>query len=164
VLWKTVGFGLPWQTVFQSTERETVEAHCRKSGIDIHWKPGDRLRTSAVRPALTNHYHTGEALWFNHATFFNVTTLEPAIRQLLLAEFDEEDLPINSYYGDGSRIENSVMDELRGIYVDEEVKFRWQKGDILILDNMLAAHGRSSFTGPRKILVGMSEPHTCERE
>ncbi|HEX7312762.1 MAG TPA: TauD/TfdA family dioxygenase [Pyrinomonadaceae bacterium] len=158
------GFGLPWQTVFQSTDRETVQAHCQRNGIDAHWKPGDRLRTSAVRPATANHHHTGEPLWFNHATFFHVTTLEPTIRQLLLSEFDEEDLPINSYYGDGSRIEDSVMDELRGIYLEEEVKFPWQKGDVLILDNMLAAHGRESFAGQRKILVGMSEPYTREQE
>jgi alpha-ketoglutarate-dependent taurine dioxygenase len=37
------------------------------------------------------------------------------------------------------------------------VAFPWQKGDILMVDNMLAAHGREPFTGPRKIMVAMAE-------
>jgi hypothetical protein len=31
-------------------------------------------------------------------------------------------------------------------------------GDILMVDNMLVAHGREPFSGPRKILVAMAEP------
>ncbi|MFJ8027014.1 hypothetical protein [Streptomyces sp. NPDC096311] len=30
--------------------------------------------------------------------------------------------------------------------------------DVLVVDNMLAAHGREPFTGPRKIAVAMAEP------
>jgi hypothetical protein len=31
------------------------------------------------------------------------------------------------------------------------------------VDNMLAAHGRRPFSGPRKILVAMTEPGSGER-
>ncbi|MDA2921410.1 TauD/TfdA family dioxygenase, partial [Desulfobacterota bacterium AH_259_B03_O07] len=31
----------------------------------------------------------------------------------------------------------------------------WQKGDVMVLDNYLVAHGRRPFKGPRKILVAM---------
>jgi alpha-ketoglutarate-dependent taurine dioxygenase len=152
------GYGLPWQTVFQTTDKSAVEEYCRKAGIELQWREGDRLRTRAVRAAITRHPRTGEAVWFNHATFFHITTLEPAIREVLLAEFAEENLPTNTYYGDGSRIEDSVLDELREAYRQETVSFPWKRGDVLVLDNMLAAHGRAPFTGPRKILVGMAEP------
>jgi len=30
---------------------------------------------------------------------------------------------------------------------------------VLLLDNMLAAHGRNPFTGARKVVVGMAEPY-----
>jgi alpha-ketoglutarate-dependent taurine dioxygenase len=39
------------------------------------------------------------------------------------------------------------------------VSFRWQAGDVLMLDNMLAAHARAPFKGPRKVVVAMAEPH-----
>lgn len=80
------------------------------------------------------------------------------MRDVFLATIKEEDLPTNTYYGDGSPIEPETLDELRRIYEEETVAFPWQEGDILMLDNMRAAHGRAPYVGPRKILVGMTEP------
>ncbi|MEH2375579.1 TauD/TfdA family dioxygenase [Nostoc sp.] len=154
------GFGLPWQTVFQSTDKAKVEEYCRKNGIDFEWKAGDKLRTRQVGPAIIQHPTTGEMVWFNHATFFHVSTLEPKIRNSLLSSFKEEDLPTNTYYGDGSVIEPEVLEHLRQAYQQQMVRFTWEKGDVLMLDNMLAIHARNPFVPPRKILVGMAEPHT----
>ena len=151
------GFGLPWRTVFQTDDRAVVEDHCRRNGIDASWKSGDRLRLRAVRRAIHEHAYTGEEVWFNHATFFHISTMEQAVREALLAEVAEDDLPTNSYYGDGSPIEPEVLEELRGRYREETVMFTWQRGDTLLLDNMLVAHGRAPFTGTRKIMVGMAQ-------
>lgn len=152
------GFGLTWQTVFQTTERAVVEAYCQKSGIDYRWIGADQLRTRQVLPALSTHPKTGETVWFNHATFFHISTLEPALRKILQAEFTEESLPNNSYYGDGSPIEPEVMASLQAAYQQEIISFPWQQGDILLLDNMLVAHGRAPFTGERKVVVAMADP------
>lgn len=151
------GLGLNWRTVFQTDDRSVVEEHCRKNGIIAEWKDGDRLRTRAVRPAVAKHPKTGEDLWFNHATFFHVSTLEPSVLELLLSEFAVDDLPTNTFYGDGSTIETSVLDQLRAAYLQEMIVFPWQRGDILMLDNMLTAHGRKPYTGLREILVGMAD-------
>lgn len=151
-------FGLPWQTVFQTEDKTVVEEYCRRNNIGVEWREGNRLTTRAVRPAISRHPRTGDDVWFNHATFFHVTTLEPTVRDVFLSAFKEEDLPTNTYYGDGSPIEPEVLDELREIYLAETVAFPWQLGDILMLDNMLAAHGRAPYSGPRKILVAMTDP------
>ncbi|HKP12715.1 MAG TPA: TauD/TfdA family dioxygenase, partial [Blastocatellia bacterium] len=152
------GFGLGWEEVFQTRDRAVVEQHCRQSGIEFEWKSGNRLRTRQVRSAVVKHPRTGEAVWFNHAAFFHVSTLGPAIRKELMAAFEEEDLPNNTFYGDGSRIEPEVLDQIREAYRAEMVSFPWQKGDVMIIDNILAAHARAPFVGPRKILVAMAEP------
>lgn len=154
------GFGLPWQTVFQTEDREVVEEHCRKSGIEAEWRPGNRLKLSAVRPAAIHHPRTQAPTWFNHATIFHVSTLAPEIREGLLETFDEQDLPTNSFYGDGTAIEPEVMEHLREAYLDEKVLFPWRAGDVLMLDNTLVAHGREPFSGERKVVVGMAEPKT----
>ncbi len=152
------GFGLPWTEVFQTEDRAQVEAHCAKNGIQVEWKDGDRLRTRAVRPAISRHPYSGERVWFNHATFFNVSSMAPGVREALLEEFPIEDLPTHTYYGDGSPIEPEVLDHLRACYDAETVKFLWEPGDLLMLDNMLAAHGRSPFVGERRVLVAMADP------
>jgi len=157
------GFGLSWQSVFQSADKAEVERHCQARGIEVEWKAGDRLRTRAVRSALSRHPKTGEPVWFNHATFFHVSTLEAGLRDSLLAEFPDGDLPANTYYGDGSPIEPEVLDHLRAAYRAETVSFSWQPGDLLMLDNMLVAHGRAPYSGDREILVGMAEPVSGER-
>jgi hypothetical protein len=68
-------------------------------------------------------------------------------------------LPRHAYYGDGSPIESDVLEEIRTIYRQEAITFPWEPEDILLLDNMLTAHGRQPFTGKRQVLVGMAEPY-----
>jgi alpha-ketoglutarate-dependent taurine dioxygenase len=152
------GIDLPWQTVFQTTDRSKVETFCRDNNIQCEWLDGGRLRTRQVCQAIASHPTTGEHVFFNQVHLFHVSSLPEAVRTALLA-FGEENLPRNTYYGDASPIEPDVLDEIRRAYQAEQVSFPWQAGDILMLDNMLVAHGRARFVGPRKVLVGMSEPY-----
>ena len=160
--WKCVrnvgdGLGLSWQTIFQTESPEVVERECLRKGVKVEWKDDQRLRLTTVLPAVVKHPQSGELSWFNHATFFHITTLDPMLREVLLEEFAEEDLPTNTYYGDGSPIEPEVLEELREVYRQETVSFPYRAGDVMLLDNMLTAHGRAPYSGTRKILVSMAD-------
>lgn len=156
------GLDLPWQEVFQTEDKAQVEQFCREHDIDFGWKEGDRLRTRQVCQGVAKHPTTGEMVWFNQAHLFHVSNLQPEMRDKFLAEFAEEDLPRNTYYGDGSPIEQSVLDEVRGVMDAELVAFPWQEGDIVMLDNMLAAHARNPFTGQRKVVVTMAGAYSSD--
>lgn len=151
------GIDLPWEEVFQTTSREDVEAFCRSNGIVFEWKDGNQLRTSQVCQAVATHPRTGEEVWFNQAHLFHVSSLQPELRDSLLATLGEENLPRNTRYGDGSSIEAEVLEQIRTAFEQATIRFPWQEGDILMLDNMLVAHGRSPFSGARKVVVGMAE-------
>jgi alpha-ketoglutarate-dependent taurine dioxygenase len=120
---------------------------------------GDRLRTIQVRSAVEQHPQLGVQVWFNHVAFWHISSVEPKLRELFLKEFDEHQLPYNTFYGDGSPIEDAVVEELRQAYRQETVAFPWQTGDLLMLDNMLVAHGREPYRGERKILAAMGEAY-----
>lgn len=152
------GLGLSWQEAFQTDRRDEVEAFCRRARIDWEWKDGGRLRTQQRRQAVLTHPVTGEDVWFNQAVLFHVGALDEETRRRLLAEFAEEDLPSHVFYGDGGAIEPRVLAEILAAYEAEAVRLPWQEGDILLLDNMLAAHGREAFEGPRKVVVMMADP------
>ena len=153
------GFGLSWQQSFQTSNKAEVEQYCAQHQITCTWLDDDRLRTTQLRSAIARHPRTGAPAWFNHATFFHISTLNPVMRDFLLSEFAEEDLPNNTYYGDGSPIEPGVMDHLRQAYLREKVVSPWQQFDVLMVDNMLASHAREPFSGDRRVVTGMADPH-----
>lgn len=153
--------GLPWQRSYRVSTRENAESYFRAARIESEWKDGERLKTRQVRPCVATHPFTGEQVWFNHVAFWHASSLEPKLREMLLEDLGEEGLPFSTYYGDGSRIEDEVIDELREAYRQETVAFQWQRGDLLMLDNMLVAHGRFPFKGPRVVLTAMGEPYSA---
>ncbi|WP_415925399.1 TauD/TfdA family dioxygenase [Streptomyces sp. ME19-01-6] len=152
------GFGLSWQESFQTDDRATVEAYCRSAGLVAEWEGVNQLRTRRVAEALARHPETGEVLWFNHATFFHVSTLGPSLRSAMTEQLPAHDLPTNSFYGDGTAIEPDILDTLRDAYERAKVTFPWQTGDVLLLDNMLTAHGRAPYSGDRRVAVAMAQP------
>lgn len=156
------GIDLSWQEAFQTNDKSVVEDYCRQAPMEFEWLDENRLRTRQVRPSVAIHPKTQEMVWFNQAHLFHISNLDLDVREALLELFKESDIPRNTYYGDGSPIDISVLDEIREVYQQVSVKFPWQQGDVLLLDNMLVAHGRNPFVGKRKIFVAMGEAFTQE--
>jgi hypothetical protein len=91
---------------------------------------------------------------------FHISNLETEVRESLLDIVeDEADLPRNVLYGDGSLINDDTLDTVRSVIETHKVSFPWQAGDVVMLDNMLTAHGRAPFRGTRKVIVAMAEAH-----
>jgi alpha-ketoglutarate-dependent taurine dioxygenase len=154
------GLDLSWEVVFQTSQKSSVEKYCRQMGISFEWHGKDALRTWQVCPAVAIHPYTKETVWFNQAHLFHISNLPIHIREALLECVQEKDLPRQAYYGDGTAIDWEALNEIRRVYQEQTILFPWQKGDILLLDNMLTAHGRSAFSGSREILVGMASPYS----
>ena len=151
------GIDVSWQSFFGTADRSAVEGYCRRAGIDFEWTRDDGLRTRKVAPAVVRHPRNAEPAFFNQMQAHHVSCLAPDLRRALMSLYAEEDLPRNVYYGDGTPIEDSVVDEVREVYRRAAVVFPWLAGDILLVDNMLTAHARNPFVGPRKILVAMGD-------
>jgi alpha-ketoglutarate-dependent taurine dioxygenase len=152
-------FDVPWQQVFNTGERAEVEAWCTRSGIRFEWKPDGGLRTTQRCQATAVHPRTGETVWFNQAHLFHVSNLQPEVRESLEELLGADEMPRTACFADGSAIPDAMLDEVRAVLAAQTASFRWQAGDVLMLDNMLAAHARAPFKGPRKVVVAMAEPH-----
>lgn len=153
------GLDLPWQAAFQTDERDAVEHYCRCADIEFEWWGDDQLQTRQVAQAIATHSTTGETVWFNQAHLFHVSNLGPEVRQDLLSELPPEKLPRNAYYGDGSPIADETLAAIREAYQAETIRFPWQAGDVLLLDNLLMSHGRQPYVGARRVLAAMAQPN-----
>jgi alpha-ketoglutarate-dependent taurine dioxygenase len=151
------GLDLSWQDVFQTTSRAEVEDYCRSAEIEFQWVGEDQLRTRQRCQVSARHPQTGEMVWFNQAHLFHISRLPAEARDYLLSTFAEEDLPRNVYFADGSAIEPEMVNAILKVYEKQSVIFSWCAGDVLLIDNMLTAHGRNPFSGKRRVVVGMSQ-------
>ena len=151
------GIDLSWQEVFQTEEKKGVERYCKEHKIEFEWKAGTpELTTRQICQATLMHPVSREPVWFNQAHLFHISALDEESRLSLIKELEEENLPRNASYGNGDPIEEETLVHIREAYNQEKIKFRWNKGDIMILDNILMAHGRETYKGERKVAVAMA--------
>ncbi|MFJ7313616.1 non-ribosomal peptide synthase/polyketide synthase [Pseudomonas sp. NPDC098747] len=153
----TDNLDVSWQHFFKTEDRAEVEARCRAGGIEWRWLDNNELQTRTPGPAVIRHPITGAKSFFNQVQLHHIYWLEPDVREDLLAMFGAERMPRHVYYGDGTPIEDEVMQRIGDLYEACAVRFDWQKGDAILLDNMLVAHARDPFEGPRKIVVAMGD-------
>jgi len=72
--------------------------------------------------------------------------------------FSEEEVPRGARYGDSSPIEPEALLAIDEAYRHATVLVPWRQGDVLLVDNMLVAHGREPYRGTRKVVVALAEP------
>jgi alpha-ketoglutarate-dependent taurine dioxygenase len=148
---------LDWRTAFASEESAQVEQYCAENLIAARWN-GDDLSTSQVRAGVITHPHTGDEVWFNHMAFWNSWALDEEIRESLVDEFGADGLPFETSFGDGRPVTREDLAAIDAAYADATVRRSWQPGDVMVVDNILAAHGREPFRGDRRIVVAMGDP------
>jgi len=146
-----------WQHFFKTDSRADVERRCQAAGIQWRWLDNDELQIRTPCPAVIEHPVSGEKSFFNQVQLHHVFCLDDDVREDLLTMYGLERMPRQVYYGDGSPIEDADMALIGELYEACAVRFDWQAGDVILLDNMLAAHARDPFQGPRKIVVAMGD-------
>ncbi len=151
--------------VFESSSTSYIDAYCKRNDFDFEWDKKGGIHVCFVAQAVIEHPITAEMLWFNHAHLYLLSSYpflgepRPAPRPVAALPYERENYDRYAYYGDGSPIDAGAMCEIHNAYLAEAVEFPWQKGDILLLDNMLMAHGRKPFAGEREMFVAMGDSY-----
>ena len=138
---------LPWQNVFQTENKEEVEQYCRNTGTEFEWLPDNRLRTSRSETLSPKHPKSGEMVWFNQAHLFTIRVCRkksPTICSIRSGKKICREMPITEM---ARRSKQRVLNEIRAVFDEAKVVFPWEKNDVMLLDNMLVAHGRTPLKG-----------------
>jgi len=137
------GTGYSWQDAFETDSAEKVESQCQNMDAQYEWLADNYLRVTQICTGTIMHPVTGEEVWFNQADGFH-------------SLFADDRPRLESRFGDGSKIDISELRDIRKAIDGETIAHKWQKDDIIIVDNILAAHGRMPFLGDRKIVLAMT--------
>ena len=144
-----------------------MERLAKQNGWQMTWaKDGGLEVTHAPSPAVKTHRVTGERVWFNQAHLLHKSvapwttawlgpSLPQRVKATLLRPFIQERFFYHSRHADGSEISLADLACIRRAVAEETVLFDWQRGDLLLIDNKLVAHGRQPYRPPRTIFAAL---------
>jgi len=172
-----------WQKSFETDNPQEVEAKLAKEGFGFEWvyatsrgsgsdANGNEkqelkgLRKWNVLSPLKTHPVTGEQLWVNmvvanHASYFHAHPSFPELANTKYGDVgsteDAYAYPFNVRYGGGGEIPyEAVLQKLRKLAWELAVGVKAHAGDLLVVDNYLAQHGRLGYEGSRQMWMGIS--------
>ncbi|MEU4425285.1 TauD/TfdA family dioxygenase [Actinoplanes sp. NPDC024001] len=149
------GFGKSWRETFETDDRAAVEEFLTRSQADWEWGP-DGIRITQHRSATTTHPVTGAAVWFNQADQWHPAGLGDKAASDLYAILEPDEFPQYVTLADGSPIPDAYIEQIQARALENAVDVDWAAGDVLLIDNVLTAHGRRPFEGTRRVLVAMA--------
>ncbi len=148
-----------WMDAFETDDKKEVERRCEENGFGYEWREKNWLKVRYEAPATLTHPENGEKVWFNQAHLYDFNMRHMGLGNWLGAKlvYSRKHTIIHEIaYGDSSKIAKKDLYHVMDVLDRETISFPWQKGDLLVLDNVLAMHGRAPFEGPRRILVTMT--------
>ncbi|WP_433607293.1 TauD/TfdA family dioxygenase [Dactylosporangium sp. CA-139114] len=164
--WKA-GVKKSWQEVFDTGDRDEVGRICADRGWDADWIDDTTLRLTQETMAATRvHPVTGRTVWHNQAHFFAPASMiawaardgrAADERALRAAYAGEPHLVDNVVFGDGEPVPAERALAISATLAALERGVALERGDVLIVDNILTAHGRSAFRGERRLLVALAD-------
>jgi len=94
----------------------------------------------------------------NHASYFHDHPSYPELSDIPYTVEGERgiDYPFNIKYGNGESVPYEVIQTLRRLAWETARAFKAEAGDLLVVDNYRAQHGRLGYEPPRKFWVGIS--------
>jgi len=132
--------GFTWQNCFNTQDQASVELQLSSTGAKWEWLDGDTLKVKNVEPVLRSHSISDEVLWFNGVHTNNGSYY------LHAQHIDtSRGVPMDTFSGNSMPIPEDMLAQIRGSFWHHSVPLRLRAGDLLVVDNMLVAHGRMSW-------------------
>ena len=140
----TSGMGRSWQSTFRAESREEAEQKMRDLGYSWQWLEDGCLRATTPRLQAVRELPDGRKTFFNQ----------------LIAAFhgwkDSRNDPAKAVtFGDGTLLNPGDVERVGQIAEELTFDVPWQAGDVALVDNYVAMHGRRCFEGKRIVLASL---------
>ena len=152
-LWKTKR----WDEMFSTSDKKQVEKSAAAQRFTLSWLKNSALKITNRQQAFRKHPEAGTVAWHNHSQTFHVDSAaieyehilkrQPTLRSFsvyltlqvltffkkLFRRSSEQD--VNALFGDGQPITRREIRNVLNAFWKNLSAFRWQTGDILLIDN-----------------------------
>lgn len=148
-----------WIEVFETAEKKEVEKKCQQNDFSWQWLHKDWLQIQQTRPAVHTHPLTDDTVWFNQAHLYDFNPRLLGWKKYVGAKlfyYDKSTRLHEVTFGNGKQIDRKDLYHIMDTLKKNTIAFPWKKNDVLVLDNVLAMHGRAPFKGRRRILTAMT--------
>lgn len=149
----------PWMNVFETHDKKLVEKLCHENEFEFDWNQDDWIEIRQNRPATMMHPITHEDVWFNQAHLFDFNPKLLGWWRYFGAKlvYCRKHMRMHEvYFKDYEKIPREDLYHILDVLDQNTISFPWQKGDVMVLDNVLAMHGRAPFAGKRRVLTAMT--------
>ena len=143
---KTSPIGRSWRSTFLTQTRDEAEEKMRAIGSTWRWQDDGNLYTqTALVPAIRREGRSGMKTFFNSmvAAYTGWTDSRNDAKKAVVC-------------GDGSPVDGQAIMKVSKAMDEECVAFRWEAGDVLMVDNSLVMHCRRPYKGDRRILASIA--------
>lgn len=155
------------QEVFGTLDVDTIEKSCKEWNVKFKWLDNNFIEAETETPIVVVHPVTGkpclnanfllpEGHLYQLKTFRNrYSFLTKWLLTLVFKQYKKKKMLnfITPVLPDGNQLTDEDVRLIYSIFYENSTIFSWQKGDILLLDNIRSAHGRLNFSGERKIMT-----------
>ncbi|KAK1362872.1 Clavaminate synthase [Heracleum sosnowskyi] len=136
--------GRGWKSTFLTKDKSIAEERAAKLGMKLEWMEDSVKTIMGPIPAIKYDKERQRKIWFNS----------------MVAAYtgwkDARNDPVKAVtFGDGKPLPAHIIYDCLKILDEESVAIPWQKGDVLLLDNLAVLHSRKSFEPPRRVLASL---------
>ncbi|CAN1836815.1 Clavaminate synthase-like protein At3g21360 [Linum perenne] len=146
----SIALGRGWKSTFSTHDTIVAEERAASLGMKLEWINGDG-DSSLVRrvigpvPAFKHDDSRGRNIWFNGM----------AASYTAFGDKRNDDPTKTVTFGNGDPLPSDGVHDCLKIMEEESVAIPWERGDVLVLDNLAVLHARRSFAPPRRVLAAL---------
>ncbi|MGW7046866.1 TauD/TfdA family dioxygenase [Streptomyces avermitilis] len=142
-----------WPETFETDAKDDVLEHCRANYTSARWTPLGLLTTNRTAGTVEAGPDRRQA-WFNQA---HIWRKDPStVPDVTDMRRWEAWIGYGATFGDGTQIPDAYMETVQSVLNACEVAIEWEAGDVLLVDNRAAMHGRQSYSGERQVFVAFA--------
>ncbi len=142
-----------WPETFETEDRDQVIEHCQEQYTSAKWTPIGLLTTNRT-PGTIEVGADQRPAWFNQA---HIWRKDPAtVPDVTDMDRWESWIGYGATFGDGTEIPEEHMRQVAEALAACEVPVQWEAGDLLLVDNRAAMHGRKPYSGERQVFVAFA--------